>query len=262
MNQISRNTPTFSPFNAFLVAGQNAKSIANACERDKENSICEAVKNKSMHIDQAPFQARVGAEGFDEVWNIEYLYNSAKEDYREIFRFFTTICTDLNVKNIQSDIPWDIIIENNKPKIVGLFKRWGVDLNQQDDEGYSLMHLAVAEGSLDMVKALCAHDMQIDLQNLWGRTALHNAIELENCHDIAMFLISKSNNLHLQDSSGQTLLHIAATENRIEIARLLIKNGANPDWLNDRYETALDIALEKDHVEMITLLKDNMYMAL
>ncbi len=253
MNPISGNAPTFSPFNAMLVPKQD--TIANARKRDKQSSKYGA---KTMHSTKALLQAGE----FDEVLNIGEVCNTATEDYMEVFKFFIAKYPNLKVKNIRRSLRWDSACGNNKLEIIRILKRLGVDLNQQDDEGYSLMHLAVAESSLDMAKALCAYHIKIDLQNRWGRAALHNAIELENCHNIAVYLIAKSKNLHLQDSSGQTFLHIAAKDNHIEIAKLLIKHGANPDWLNNGYESALDIALEKGSVEMISLLKAHMNMAL
>ncbi len=259
MNPISRNAPTFPPFNAILVTKQDIQ--ADVREPDKQSSMYGV---KTIHSAKAPPQAGAYVEEFDKVWNIGDVYNTATEDDMEIFKFFIAMSPNLNVdmKNIRRDLRWDSSLENNKLEIVRILKKRGVDLNQQDDEGYSLMHLAVAQSSLDMAKALYAYDVKVDLQNLWGRAALHNAIELENCHDIAVFLISKSNNLDLQDSSGQTFLHIAVKENHIKIARLLVKNGANPDWLNDCYESALDIALKNGNAEMIALLKANMRTAL
>ncbi len=264
MNQIPHSTPLLFPPNGYVLAKQQAK-ISTDTQTPTQNTqdpLFKEIKKGFTHIAHLRRQARVKTRPLCATWAIGSCYNVVEKDYTEIFRFFTAIGADLNMKKIRRDTPWNQPLENSMLEIVRLLKKWGVDLNQQDESGYSCLHLAVAAGSLDMVKALLAYDMQIDLQNHWGRTPLHNAIEIEKCHDIAVFLIQKSNNLNIQDINKQTLLHIAATKNRIEIARLLMKKGVNPDWLDARSESAIDIAARQNNPEMIALLKHHTAMTL
>ena len=54
-------------------------------------------------------------------------------------------------------------------------------------------------------------------------------------------------------------LHTAVENNKLEIVKLLVNAGANIDLLNNADETALDIAIRKNHTEIQKLLEDQMF---
>jgi ankyrin repeat protein len=264
MNHIPHNTPLLSPFNGLVLERQAEISTHTPTHtQNTQDPLFKESKKRFVHTFPLRRQPRVKTRPLHEIWAIESCYNVAEKDYTEIFRFFAAIGANLNMRKIRRDTPWSEPLENSMFDIVRLLKRWGVNLNQQDEGGYSCMHLAVAIGSLEMVKALLAYNARIDLQNHWGRTALHNAIQIKKRHDIAVLLIQKSNTnaLDIKDGSEQTSLHIAAEEGRVEIARLLIEDGANLDSLDARYRSARDIANEKKNPEMIALFKQHTGMA-
>lgn len=60
----------------------------------------------------------------------------------------------------------------NNLDIVKYLAEHGTDLNYQDKDGYSPLHLAVKNGNLDIVKYLVIHDAKIDLKSKLGETPL------------------------------------------------------------------------------------------
>lgn len=91
-----------------------------------------------------------------------------------------------------------------------------------------------------------------------GRTELHNAI-IGNMNDRARELIfSGELNLNAQDNQGYTALHAAAQCKNVEITKLLLSSGANPNLLDAWGNTPLWRALGSgtESAEIIKLLLD------
>ena len=61
--------------------------------------------------------------------------------------------------------------------------------------------------------------------------------------------------MHARDNMGRTPLHWAAKGNSVEVARLLIKAGADVAARNKDGNTPLDLATQRENQEMIKLLK-------
>jgi ankyrin repeat protein len=91
-----------------------------------------------------------------------------------------------------------------------------------DEPGMPLLHLAVAEGRLEMAELLVARGANLDARNGGGRCALHDCFELAR-DDIARLLIAK----------GATLDACAAAAYG-EHARLEALLRAEPAQANDR----------------------------
>ena len=55
--------------------------------------------------------------------------------------------------------------------------------------------------------------------------------------------------------SGWTPLFYAVRSNQIEVVKVLLEHGANPLVRDTKGITLMDIAIKKEYIEMITLLK-------
>ena len=89
-----------------------------------------------------------------------------------------------------------------------------------------------------------------------GCSMLYKVVQ-RNSIDMAKFLIDHGANVNdKNDYFGllETALHVAAEHNFIDMAKLLIDNGADLTITNNRKKTALDMAKQKGHKDMIELL--------
>lgn len=86
-----------------------------------------------------------------------------------------------------------------------------------------------------------------------GGVTLFNAIIKNRSHMIRS-LLRVGINLNVKNIEGITPLMAAAQYNTVEIARILLENGALPSMMNNDGDTAYDIAVKKGHHDMARLL--------
>ena len=82
-------------------------------------------------------------------------------------------------------------------------------------------------GNISKLKDLLRDNtINIDLQDKYGKTALHNACE--NGHlPCAELFVEKGANIDLRNYSGWTALHYACINGKLECAKLLLDKGNN-----------------------------------
>lgn len=163
-----------------------------------------------------------------------------------------------------------------------------VDLKNTFDE--TCLHFAVKTRALKMVQKVCPLMKDLEAQNADGNTALHLAL-LHRCEDIIDFLICRGANvnvlnqstkspLHLLvendcyellqaycnvrrwdmdqvDVKGNTPLLLALNNRNSRIAQLLISSKVDVDRPNKKAVTALHFAVEFNMVKVIELLLDH-----
>jgi len=86
-----------------------------------------------------------------------------------------------------------------------------------------------------------------------GNTALINAIQADSM-EIAWMLIENGADLNAQNPNGLTALHYAACRGDQELVRLLLTSGADSNFLNADYETPLICAAKNGYHRIIPLL--------
>ncbi|GAB5589535.1 hypothetical protein Unana1_04435 [Umbelopsis nana] len=85
-------------------------------------------------------------------------------------------------------------------------------------------------------------------------TALHVAVTQEDV--IAMeFLLQWFCDVDQVDADGWTSLHHAAAENNVRLVLTLLRRHAKPDIKSTSGKTALDIAVDQQHVQAVTALR-------
>lgn len=166
---------------------------------------------------------------------------------------------------------------NNAEALKKLIEGSNINLDEQDNDGYSAAMIAAAAGHVEVFKLLLHAGANINLQNKHGETAIsiselnQNSDELEkvmleyaveegrnnttginalHCaakrgdQDLVHTLINKGYEVNATDSDGYTSLMLAAKGGHGQVCELLISNGAKCDIENAKHETALALAKE------------------
>jgi ankyrin repeat protein len=178
----------------------------------------------------------------------------------------------VNTENSDGDSPLYIAVQEENMDIAKYLIDNGADVNHINTrEVWSILHLACHLKNLEMVKLLLDNDADIELTTNTGATPLYLICETgahsEVTFDIIYDLLEAAEELGVEDEyinkkeeHGYFPLYIACKEGDNDIVELLLKRGANIEEKNEQGQTALMIAIqknhEKSHLEVIkTLLK-------
>ena len=126
----------------------------------------------------------------------------------------------------------------------------GADVNAKDDKSWTPLHAAACNGNFEFVRMLPRHNANLSVQAVNGRTPLHLASHI----DIARLLLDSGADPNSRASDQSTPLHCASSCRWLEVVRLLLERGAAVDAVDDRGDTALQIALNYGHGEIARML--------
>ena len=129
------------------------------------------------------------------------------------------------------------------------------NVNQiKDRNGHTLLCLATTNDKMEIIKWLVT-DINCDVNlHCNGHTALCTALTKGN-FELFFYLIN--NNADCKGRNQLCLLHEAASKNRLDIAKLLIEKGADPNQLNNLSQTPLTISVLQNNTEICKYLIDN-----
>lgn len=128
--------------------------------------------------------------------------------------------------------------------------------------GETALMVSIGLNNLDVFQWLIDNKANVNLKRKKdGRTALMHAIGCGSSRiNMIKKLIKNNADIDMVDNYGWTALMSAAYHNLVDIAQLLLENGADNMIKNKNGETACDIATRENkkdnrHKEMVTLLE-------
>nr|CAA6823206.1 MAG: Unknown protein [uncultured Thiotrichaceae bacterium] len=132
----------------------------------------------------------------------------------------------------------------------------GVDVNAQDDSGYTPLLRAISVNRLENVKFLVANGADIAIKENLGSDALNRAVYSRyNNIKIVEFLLEQGADINTKTSKpGNTPLHHAVELGREDVSLLLLEQGADVKQKNNYTETPLHKAADQGHVRLLKLL--------
>lgn len=127
--------------------------------------------------------------------------------------------------------------------VKSLIEYGAANVNAQNDDGKTALHIASRAGALNIVCLLLDAGAQTDIQCLDGTTSLHLAM-WKNKSQVVERLIKAGANPNLQDQDHWTPLHWGVQNCNLELVKLLVENGANMDVVNKSLLTPFTLSLK------------------
>jgi ankyrin repeat protein len=130
-------------------------------------------------------------------------------------------------------------------------------LNSPSADGFTLLGLATFFGHLDIVQELLKKDADPNLpsNNQFKVTPLHPACATSNL-EIAILLIQNGADVNAKQMQHVTPLHSAAQKGQPNLISLLVDNGADINAKMENGQTPLSIAKEANLMETADLIKN------
>lgn len=126
-------------------------------------------------------------------------------------------------------------------------------LDSSNYRGHTPLILAVYNDQPTIVKFLLAHKVNPKAQDKSGNTALMGAV-FRGYLPYVQQLIAAGTPVDQKNYNGATALTFAATFGRVEIAKVLLKNGANPLLPDARNQSPVDYAKNQNNTALMVLL--------
>lgn len=171
---------------------------------------------------------------------------------------------DINAKNKIGQTPLMIAADRSIYDAVKLLIDNGADVNIKSNYGGTALYYACSNKNIDIVNLLIEKNAITNFKTDVNWTPLH-AAAYSGRTEIMKILIEKKPEINIKADyvyekyvaigSGWTPLHIATYFGHEDIVELLINNGADISILDNDNRTSLDIAIEKNHNKIISLLK-------
>ena len=104
-------------------------------------------------------------------------------------------------------------------------KAKSANVNVQDNEGKTPLHLSALKGHKEVVRLLIARGAKVMATTKFGDTPLHCAAG-EGHKDVVELLIAKEADVNARDGRNKTPLYLASERGHAKVADLLRKHGA------------------------------------
>jgi len=135
--------------------------------------------------------------------------------------------------------------------------RYEPDLvNAFSPDGWMPLHLASFFGNIMLVEYLVMSRADI---NAVSRNTLKNqplnAATVSNHTDVAKFLIKKGADVNFAQHGGITPLHAASHNGNEELVQILLAHGADPNAKDEKNETPIEKAMQRGHMNCVTILR-------
>lgn len=126
----------------------------------------------------------------------------------------------------------------------------GVDVNAKGAQGRTALHRALGGGFVECTKVLLDNGANVESVDAMKRTSLHWAVMASGSPEDVMACVQMlfergaASQVNALSKSNATPLHYSIMSQKLEIARLLLENGADPALEDEDGKSAMVLAKE------------------
>uniref|UniRef100_A0A8D2LMF4 Euchromatic histone lysine methyltransferase 1 n=1 Tax=Varanus komodoensis TaxID=61221 RepID=A0A8D2LMF4_VARKO len=211
----------------FKMEHQNKRSPLHAAAESGHVDVCHMLVQAGANIDNCSQDQRTP------------LMEAAENNHLETVKYLIKAGALVDPKDAEGSTCLHLAAKKGHYDVVQyLLSNEQVDVNCQDDGGWTPMIWATEYKHVELVKLLLAKGSDINIRDNEENICLHWAA-FSGCVDIADILLAAKCDLHAVNIHGDSPLHIAARENRYECVVLFLSRGSDVTLKNKEGETPL-----------------------
>ena len=215
-----------------------------------------ACQNGHSHIAKVLLSAGADIELEDDDGD-RAVHHAAFGNASAVMEILATAGADLNARNKRRQTGLHISVNKGHVDSVRSLLQHGCHSSLQDSEGDTPLHDAISKNRDDMTSLLLKHGADISLSNNAGFNCVQHASLRGNLSSLQLMLLNISRPWIVDEKKddGYTALHLACLNNHIKVVKCLVEFGkANPDLLNVNQQSALHLAVERRHEDIVETL--------
>ena len=148
--------------------------------------------------------------------------------------------TPLHAAVIQPDVPLDVVTQLISPE----------NINMQDEDGCTALHLVVRKKIWKLLPVLLQHSADVNVSDNNNGTPLHHAVKIPNVLvDVITQLISPQN-INMRDVNGHTACHLLVKKKRWDLVSVLLQRGGSVNLCDNWNNTLLHEAVGQRDVPL------------
>ncbi|HET8804632.1 MAG TPA: ankyrin repeat domain-containing protein [Aequorivita sp.] len=243
-NGIDYKTPNKTGGNAFLFVAQGTRGFENKLE----------VYTYLQSLELQPNM--VTKDGYTPLHRLAY-GNTDKT----IFQFFLEAGADVNQKDSDGNTPFLNAASRNTLEMVQLLSKNVKDYNTTNNKGQTALLLAIGGNSPEVVQYLLQNGSDAMAKDASGNNAAYYLAESFNTKETEVFerklkmLQEKDVKLNTVQANGNTLYHLAANKNNLELLKRISTFDIPINAKNSEGLTALHLAsMKADDDQMMKFL--------
>ncbi|KAH9498508.1 hypothetical protein Btru_006829 [Bulinus truncatus] len=160
----------------------------------------------------------------------------------------------VSVVDIEQNTPLHVAVDHGHYDVVKVLIDKGADVNKERKHFMYPLHLAAQSGDVRIAKLLLENNARIDALNDEQATALHRAAALNHVQVVAFLAEKGAKIINKRDKDNYTPLLLAAFYGNVETVDLLLRKGADYTAVDKYDKTAIFLAAEKNHLNVLTKL--------
>uniref|UniRef100_UPI0037E77919 histone-lysine N-methyltransferase EHMT1 isoform X2 n=1 Tax=Semicossyphus pulcher TaxID=241346 RepID=UPI0037E77919 len=181
------------------------------------------------------------------------LHAAAEGGYKDICHMLVQAGANLDICDEDQRTPLMEACENNHMETVLYLLRAGASATHKDVEGFTCLHLAAKSGHYSIVEHLLSTGLiNINCQDDGGWTAMIWATEYKHVDQVKL-LLSKGADISVRDKEENICLHWAAFSGSVDIAELLLNARCDLQAVNIHGDSPLHIAARENRLDCVTL---------
>ncbi|XP_032423517.1 ankyrin repeat domain-containing protein 50 [Xiphophorus hellerii] len=178
------------------------------------------------------------------------------EGHTEVAELLMKRGADTDVRDAEGrPLLYLLVLEGSLDMATLVIEKGGVPLESRDSEGRTALHVASWQGSVEIVDLLLKHGANPNAQDTEGRPPIHSVAWTGNGKVGHRLMEANSVHIDLACHQGATALSIAAQEGHVNIVKMLLEKGANPNHIDKYGRSPAKVAGKHGHVTVVRLLE-------
>ena len=223
-------------------------NIINKAKNINVNNKSKYTNNINMNLTNNYFIENNGKNRIIKKINFDDLYNSNNINNE------TNLSETLKNAIKDDEKNRELLITSkrgDKEKLLELLSSKQININFQNENGWTALHFACDEGNLKIVEILIKSKADLNLKTNEKKTPLHISV-YRGYFDISKLLIENGSNINIRDNEKNLPVHICASQGHDELLNFILEKNSTGVKVKNLYgKTPLDLSNKESTKEII-----------